>query len=81
MKRSTRRIVWEKRARDYAVGVIRQRGKPDTIVVKIRKGSDVQIAMDTVPSSINEPKPAPRAVNPTELFAAMFGGMNQEPSK
>jgi len=58
MKRSTRKIIWQRTNKDYAIGVVRQRGKPDCIVIKIRKEAlgRVNIAMDTVPPMEREPE-------------------------
>ncbi len=61
MKRSTRKVKWQKTNKNYAVGVICQRGKPDSIIIKIRKGFEdqIRISMDTIPSSyVPEPDPA-----------------------
>lgn len=51
MKRSTKKLLWEKRGPDWAVGVIRQRGKPDLIKIRFRKDSGVRLDMDSVPTS------------------------------
>jgi hypothetical protein len=79
MKRSTRKLKFEKRSRDWAVGVFRQRGKPDRIVIRVRKDAPVILDIDTVPSSANdEPEKAFAPVPDPEMIKKIFANMVAE---
>ncbi len=72
MKRSTRKVKWQHRGKDYAVGMIVERGKSPLIVVKFRKDSDIRLAIDTVPSSQSEPASAGPMFQPPAESAEAF---------